>query len=188
MTTAATSPFSAYLQKVKSRLALGETLRWQPQLNLALFGRHRGQSRVVGLGLDTPALAMAYRLLNDRLIEGVSATARGATRSTELAHYVRNPLTAIQGASQALCRNVQEMVAATRPVTADDKEYADTLCRIVTDQIGELDKVIEAFLICAAENPAELAKLSAEAYARFCTTTPSAVAVTTADEPLRIDL
>ena len=87
--------------------------------------------------------------------------------AAQLAHSVRNPLTAIQSAGDSLAMMVEETIEAPGTgATAEPRRISGikALREVLHLEIQELDKRVEAFLDSAASDPETLLHQAAERY------------------------
>lgn len=93
---------------------------------------------------------------------------------TEMAHVVRNPLTAIRGAGELLNVSVNTMFQNAREIRENDWQAVKSMCQIIFEQTQELDQKVGAFLESAAHNPDWLMKTLKDAEAWTAKVHPSA--------------
>jgi len=94
-----------------------------------------------------------------------SKTAKGVI--AEMAHVVRNPLTAIRGAGQLLDSAVDSMFEQASQINESDWSAVKAMCSIIYQQTQELDDKVAYFLRCASEDPERMRELlvTADAWA-----------------------
>ncbi len=85
----------------------------------------------------------------------------------ELAHHVRNALTAIHGASYLTSELVNAPKGPSGHLSAAERQTVMDMTRIVGEQVEILDRKISEFLTGAAENPAEVVRQAAAFYAEY---------------------
>ncbi len=85
----------------------------------------------------------------------------------ELAHHVRNSLTAIHGASYLTSEMINVPSDPSGQLTAAERQTVHDMSNIVTEQVELLDQKICEFLMGAAENPAEVARQAAAFYEEY---------------------
>lgn len=122
---------------------------------------------------DVEALILAVRDLSADLQAAANARRVQELELTfqvgsELAHSVRNPLTAIQCG----CDGIRGIIGELRPKLPkeleSDAELITQLDAIVQTQIVKVDADLNHFLNLATGNPADLLKTAADAYRKFC--------------------
>ena len=82
---------------------------------------------------------------------------------TEMAHVVRNPLTAIKGAGELLDAAVNTMFKKSKQLTEEDWKTVRSMCEVIFEQTRELDDKVGYFMKCADQDTDELMKLVANA-------------------------
>lgn len=85
----------------------------------------------------------------------------------EMAHVVRNPLTAIRGAGELLSSAVDHMFAGSGKLSSDDWEMIKTMSSVIFEQSMELDDKVKDFLegVAAGSTQVEEALHDARAWA-----------------------
>ncbi len=81
----------------------------------------------------------------------------------EMAHVVRNPLTAIRGAGEILNAAVDSMFEKSETITEADWAAVKEMSNLIFQQTKELDDKVDYFLQCASRDPAKLLELATEA-------------------------
>lgn len=81
----------------------------------------------------------------------------------EMAHVVRNPLTAIRGAGEILNSAVDSMFTKADNMSEQDWQAVKSMSELIFQEIKQLDEKVEFFLECAADNPERLNELIADA-------------------------
>ncbi len=81
----------------------------------------------------------------------------------EMAHVVRNPLTAIRGAGEILNSAVDAMFLKSDRLTEKDWDAVKAMSELIFQQTRELNDKVDYFLKCAAEDPDKLMALVEDA-------------------------
>lgn len=81
----------------------------------------------------------------------------------EMAHVVRNPLTAIMGAGELLAQTAGLAAQRRQDVSANDWAVISSLCEIISDETTRLDRKVQDFMDCAARDPEKLVELTKDA-------------------------
>jgi signal transduction histidine kinase len=81
----------------------------------------------------------------------------------EMAHVVRNPLTAIRGAGQLLNSALDSMFTQSSQINEADWHAVRSMCGVIHQQTKELDDKVETFMRWAVEDPGRLRELLADA-------------------------
>ncbi|MDT8391259.1 MAG: PAS domain-containing protein [Lentisphaeria bacterium] len=81
----------------------------------------------------------------------------------EIAHVVRNPLTAIRGAGELLSNAVDQMFAGSGQLSSDDWEMIKTMSHLIFEQSLELDDKVKDFLEGVAEGSTQVEEALREA-------------------------
>lgn len=85
--------------------------------------------------------------MSDSVQAGDSGEHREAVEVVnEIAHVVRNPLTAIRGAGELLSSAVDQMFAGSGQLSSDDWEMIKTMSNLIFEQSLELDDKVKDFL------------------------------------------
>jgi two-component system sensor histidine kinase PilS (NtrC family) len=82
---------------------------------------------------------------------------------TEMVHVVRNPLTAIRGASELINSSVEAALAHQNEITGEDFVNLKSLCSLITDQIQDLDSKVDSFMNVASGDRKKLSEILTEA-------------------------
>lgn len=128
----------------------------------AVIGSLADQPR--GVDLYVVALRDMTEMLQDENRKRLSERQRTAVDMiTEMAHVVRNPLTAIRGAGELLDASINTIFQQARQLTEDDWQTVRSMCEVIFEQTRELDDKVEYFMKCADEDTNELLKLVANA-------------------------
>lgn len=88
--------------------------------------------------------------------------------SSEIAHSVRNPLTAIQCACEGIQRVIADMRAAGRVLSPEDSALIEMLSGITVAESGAADRELGKIMMLASESPSRLLARCEEARERFC--------------------
>ncbi len=70
---------------------------------------------------------------------------------TEMAHVVRNPLTAIRGANDLINSAVEAALARQHEITSDDFVNLKSLCNLISEQVQSLDGKVDAFMFATGD-------------------------------------
>ncbi|NOY80736.1 MAG: PAS domain-containing protein [Kiritimatiellaeota bacterium] len=118
-----------------------------------------------------PVCVLAVRDLSETLraeqaMEEATRLRTAFRVAAELAHSIRNPLTAIQSAGDSLALLVEDPTPpdGDTPRSPPDAAAVKALHEVLKNEIRELDERIEAFLDSASTDPEELLHLAAERY------------------------
>lgn len=130
-------------------------------------------SAVLGSLADNPGGVDLYIVALRDMSDVLDASATGAgdverTRTAagmiaEMAHVVRNPLTAIRGAGEILNSAVDTMFERSREITESDWEAVKSMAALIHEQTSDLDAKVNYLLQCASDNPDKLKELIADA-------------------------
>ena len=82
---------------------------------------------------------------------------------TEMVHVVRNPLTAIRGASELINSSVEAALTHQNEITGEDFLNLKSLCSLITDQIQDLDSKVDGFMSAASGDRKRLSEILTEA-------------------------
>lgn len=81
----------------------------------------------------------------------------------EMAHVVRNPLTAIKGAGELLAQTAGLAAHRRQDVTAGDWTVISSLCEVISEETIRLDRKVQDLMDYAATDPAKLLEVANEA-------------------------
>ncbi len=98
--------------------------------------------------------------------EGIRTTEKTKTAVgmiTEMAHVVRNPLTAIRGAGELINAAVEEALSRQHQITEEEFHTLKSMCEIIFDQTRELNSKVEDFMSYADGDQEKLLDLVAQA-------------------------
>lgn len=77
----------------------------------------------------------------------------------EMAHEMRNPLTAIRGAGELLSETAGAAAKQRRTMTASDWTVIDALCAVISQETSRLDHQVQNFMEAAEHDPGKLADI-----------------------------
>ena len=133
--------------------------------------RHFDFFRKVGSQPETTVRIWAVRDIRSEL--EAERAGRETTRlqttvhvASELAHHVRNALTAINSAAQ-LMRMTVDGSAANDPVTPDDRERVASMSRVIDSETERLEDKLSDVLRRTEEDPSGISGEAAALYARY---------------------
>ena len=86
-----------------------------------------------------------------------------ASMLAEVAHEVRNPLTAIRGAGELLAQAAGAVAQQRRAVSAADWNLITSMCETISEETSRLDAKVQDFLHAAAQDPERLRQLTDQA-------------------------
>ncbi len=86
-----------------------------------------------------------------------------ANVASEIAHVVRNPLTAIRGAGELLGSAVDHMFASEKKISEPDWQTIKSMCDLIFEQSVELDKQVGQFLTAVQNGETDLETTLAQA-------------------------
>lgn len=86
-----------------------------------------------------------------------------ATVASEIAHVVRNPLTAIMGAGELLNRSVDQMFTKSSQLSDKDWDAVKSMCSLIFEQSLELDDKVKQFLEVVSEGSTDLESVMRDA-------------------------
>jgi two-component system sensor histidine kinase PilS (NtrC family) len=98
---------------------------------------------------------------NQRGLQGRLEAAAGLV--AEMAHEVRNPLTAIKSAGELLSETAEAVAHERRDMTGTDWGMISSICQVISEETGRLDGKVQELLECAAHNPEKLLELTQNA-------------------------
>ncbi len=75
----------------------------------------------------------------------------------EIAHEVRNPLTAIRGAGELLSETAGAVAKERRSMTTDDWSLVNSLCEVISEETRRLDASVQGFMDAAEHDTESLA-------------------------------
>ncbi len=142
--------------------------------SVAKFGLNDGDGRVtsdaeLGENLYLFALrdmsAEIYAAAALRRMQGLEVAFQVGT---ELAHSIRNPLTAVRCGCDGIHNIIRERTAAGATFDGDDRTILIDLSEIVGRQIEQINTDMDTFLQHVSDNPAEFLKMAAEAREKYC--------------------
>ncbi len=81
----------------------------------------------------------------------------------EMAHEVRNPLTAIKSAGELLTETAEAVARERRDMTGSDWGVISSLCQVISEETGRLDGKVQSLLEHAARDPEKLLELTQNA-------------------------
>lgn len=82
-----------------------------------------------------------------------------ATLVNEMAHVVRNPLTAIRGAGELLNQSVDQMFVSSKQLSSEDWEAVKSMCALIFEQSLELDEKVKAFIETVGPGATDVARV-----------------------------
>ena len=82
-----------------------------------------------------------------------------ASTVTEMAHIMKNPLTAIRGAGELLNNAVDTIFEQSDQITETDWQTVRDMVALISEQSTELDEKMKYFLSCAANDSKEIEEL-----------------------------
>ena len=81
----------------------------------------------------------------------------------EIAHEVRNPLTAIKSAGELLSQTADAVAKQRRAVSSGDWDMINSMCSVISEETNRLDQKVQFFVECASRDPSRLATLMDDA-------------------------
>ncbi|MFW6414612.1 MAG: PAS domain S-box protein [Verrucomicrobiota bacterium] len=116
-----------------------------------------------GTGKDTDDDTMIYLVAlrempepTDGETEPETDTWQAATGTvTEMAHVLKNPLTAIRGAGELLNNAVDSIFQRSNRITESDWRLVQEMVSVIFQQTNDLDEKVRYYLECAEHHPAE---------------------------------
>ena len=81
----------------------------------------------------------------------------------EMAHEVRNPLTAIKSAGELLSETAATVATERRDISSGDWAMINSICTVISDETARLDKRVQYLMDCAAKEPDKLLEISKHA-------------------------
>jgi len=98
-------------------------------------------------------------VVNDPESQVDSRKQTAASTVTEMAHIMKNPLTAIRGAGELLNNAVDTIFEQSNQITETDWQTVRDMVELISEQSTELDEKMKYFLNCAANDSEELEEL-----------------------------
>ncbi len=126
-------------------------------LNIFEDGQEQGEVCLVAFRDMTRVMAREEDIRNTEKTD----TAVGMV--TEMAHVVRNPLTAIRGASELINAAVEAALARQQQITEAEFLTLKSMCEVIFDQTRELDNKVQDFMNYAAHDRKKLLDLISNA-------------------------
>ena len=78
----------------------------------------------------------------------------------EVAHEVRNPLTALKSAGELLSETAEALAREQRDVSGNDWAVINSICNVISEETGRLDYKVQVLLECASRDPEKLLELT----------------------------
>ncbi len=119
-------------------------------------------------GGDTELLLVVFHDMSILLRNGERERVQDSLRAAagliaEVAHEVRNPLTAIRGAGELLAQAAGAVAQQRRAVSPDDWGLINAMCETISEETRRLDAKVQDFLQTAAQDPERLLQLTSQA-------------------------
>ena len=103
---------------------------------------------------------MTEFLNQERLRENRQRLYTAAGVVAEVAHEVRNPLTALKSAGELRSETAEALAREQRDVSGNDWAVINSICNVISEETGRLDYKVQVLLECASRDPEKLLELT----------------------------